>query len=159
MSIFDKNILDLEGISNNNDPDDLGKLTKYGISQRQYPSINIESLTAPEALIILERDYWDFYNLSLISNQKLANKICQMFVNMRPTGAATCVQLAIHACGKEINIDGILGSVTILALNSIDAKLILMSVKLELINFYLGRVMASPTQEKYLKGWIKRALA
>lgn len=38
---------------------DPGGLTKYGISQRAYPQLNIRALTEDDALAIYRRDYWD----------------------------------------------------------------------------------------------------
>ena len=40
-------------------PDDGGGPTKYGISQRSYPDIDIESLTKEEAKEIYRKDYWE----------------------------------------------------------------------------------------------------
>lgn len=37
---------------------DPGGLTKYGISQRAYPNLDIASLTSRQALEIYQRDYW-----------------------------------------------------------------------------------------------------
>ena len=41
-----------------NDPIDPGGETKWGISKKSYPDIDIKSLTKEEALIIYEKDYW-----------------------------------------------------------------------------------------------------
>jgi lysozyme family protein len=41
------------------DPVDPGGETKYGISKRAYPDIDIKSLTLQEAGLIYERDYWE----------------------------------------------------------------------------------------------------
>ena len=41
------------------DENDPGGTTKWGISQRSYPSLNIESLTREEAARIYKKDYWD----------------------------------------------------------------------------------------------------
>lgn len=41
-----------------NDPDDPGGETRWGISKRAYPSLDIASLTKEEAIAIYERDYW-----------------------------------------------------------------------------------------------------
>lgn len=41
-----------------NDPDDPGGLTKWGISQRAYPALDIRNLTQQEAEAIYYRDYW-----------------------------------------------------------------------------------------------------
>lgn len=40
------------------DPNDRGGLTKYGISQKAYPQLDIPSLTEADARAIYERDYW-----------------------------------------------------------------------------------------------------
>jgi len=42
-----------------NDPDDPGGETKFGISKRAYPNLDIASLTIEEARKIYKRDYWD----------------------------------------------------------------------------------------------------
>ncbi len=42
-----------------NDPADPGGETKYGISKRSYPSIDIKKLTAEQAGQIYRTDFWD----------------------------------------------------------------------------------------------------
>jgi lysozyme family protein len=42
-----------------NDPRDPGGETKYGISKRAYPRVNIKALTLEGAREIYRRDYWD----------------------------------------------------------------------------------------------------
>ncbi|RMF77894.1 MAG: hypothetical protein D6744_10775, partial [Planctomycetota bacterium] len=42
-----------------NDPDDPGGETKFGISRRAYPDVNIADLTESQAAEIYRRDYWD----------------------------------------------------------------------------------------------------
>jgi lysozyme family protein len=44
------------GYSNN--PADPGGETKYGITKRQYPQIDIKNLTLDQAKAIYQRDYW-----------------------------------------------------------------------------------------------------
>ncbi len=41
------------------DKEDPGGETKFGISKRAYPDIDIKSLTRAEAEVIYKRDYWD----------------------------------------------------------------------------------------------------
>jgi len=41
------------------DPADPGGLTKYGISKRAYPDLDIANLTLEDAKAIYQRDYWD----------------------------------------------------------------------------------------------------
>lgn len=45
-----------------NDPNDPGGETKYGISKRAYPNLNIKALTESDAIAIFKRDYWDKAN-------------------------------------------------------------------------------------------------
>ena len=42
-----------------NHPSDPGGETKYGISKRAYPDVNIAELTEEDAASIYKRDYWD----------------------------------------------------------------------------------------------------
>lgn len=42
-----------------NDPKDPGGETRFGISKRSYPNVDIKKLTLPEAIAIYKRDYWD----------------------------------------------------------------------------------------------------
>ncbi len=39
-------------------PADRGGKTNYGISQRQYPDLDIANLTEEQAIAIYRRDYW-----------------------------------------------------------------------------------------------------
>jgi len=45
-----------------NDKDDPGGETKYGISKRSYPDLDIKSLTLGKAKEIYKRNYWDKLN-------------------------------------------------------------------------------------------------
>ena len=42
-----------------NHPSDPGGETKYGISKRAYPDVNIAELTKDDAADLYKRDYWD----------------------------------------------------------------------------------------------------
>jgi lysozyme family protein len=45
-----------------NDPKDPGGETKWGISKRSYPDLNIAALNRSDAKIIWRRDFWDTIN-------------------------------------------------------------------------------------------------
>lgn len=61
MSFFDAAFQVVVGIEGGyvNDPLDPGGETKYGISKRAYPNLNIANLTLEDAKAIYRRDYWD----------------------------------------------------------------------------------------------------
>lgn len=61
-----KFVLDIEG-GYVNDEKDPGGETKYGISKRAYPEVDIKSLTEEEAKAIYRRDYWDACNCDHLS--------------------------------------------------------------------------------------------
>lgn len=68
MSQFDRvmaYILTEEGGYVNN-PADPGGETKYGISKRAYPTLNIATLTVEDAKRIYRRDYWDVLGLDTV---------------------------------------------------------------------------------------------
>lgn len=45
-----------------NDPKDPGGETKWGISKRAYPSLDIKNLTLDKAFVIYKTDYYDVYS-------------------------------------------------------------------------------------------------
>lgn len=60
MSTFDEAfdfVIGLEG-GYSNDPDDVGGETRFGISKRAYPNVDIKQLTLEQAKQIYYRDYW-----------------------------------------------------------------------------------------------------
>lgn len=48
-------------------PEDPGGLTKYGISQRSYPDLDIRNLTIEQATDIYKKDYWNLCNCDAYS--------------------------------------------------------------------------------------------
>lgn len=48
-----------------NNPRDPGRETKWGISKREYPHLNIAALTRDDAYVIYKRDYWDHCGATL----------------------------------------------------------------------------------------------
>lgn len=85
---------------------DPGGLTKYGISQRSYPDINIGTLTREDAEALYHRDYWtpirgdDFPD-------GLALLLLDCAVNQGP---ATPIKLLQEALGMAV--DGAPGPIT-----------------------------------------------
>ena len=55
-----------------NDPSDLGGETKYGISKRSYPNLDIKHLTLEQARKIYFCDYWLKGKFEQISDDTLA---------------------------------------------------------------------------------------
>lgn len=91
------------------DPRDPGGLTKYGISQRAFPTLDIRNLTEADAAAIYRREYWDRAKCdSLPAGLRLV--MFDMAVNM---GVGKAVLLLQKAVG--VAQDGVLGVNTVRA--------------------------------------------
>lgn len=88
-------------------PKDKGGLTRYGISQRSYPNIDIKALTLDEAKAIYKRDYWNALQMEHLPDG-VRFDLFDMAVNSGVSQAVKTLQRAVGA-GE----DGKLGPVTI----------------------------------------------
>jgi lysozyme family protein len=137
-----------------NDPTDAGGLTRYGISQRSYPELDILTITEQQAKDIYKKDYWDMVKGDAIESQEIACAIFDFAVNAGPVRAIKLAQKAINTTD-----DGMIGPMTLSAWNNAHIKLFLSDYALEKIRFYRDIVTRTPSQKKYLLGWINRSLA
>jgi len=141
------------------DPDDLGGETNMGISKRQYPRLDIRNLKRVQAMKIYQMDFWEKFRIGEITNQAIANAALDMFVHMNPETAASLIQNAMNILGAGLKIDGVMGTKTISQINNIiNPDRLLDKIKIERIQFYLGRVTKDKSQAKFLAGWIGRTL-
>jgi lysozyme family protein len=53
-----------------NNPQDPGGETKFGITKRQYPTVDIKNLTLEQAQDIYRRDYWNTHDLDTLEYGK-----------------------------------------------------------------------------------------
>ena len=65
-----------------NNPNDPGGLTRYGISQRAFPSVDIRNLTFEQAIQIGYDHYWTPNNLKSYTNNGYAWKCFEIAFNM-----------------------------------------------------------------------------
>ena len=103
-----------------NDPDDPGGETKYGISKRSYPDLDIPNLSRDQAIEIYRRDFWFGLNLHLIRNETLQFKLFDCAVPMGGTQMTRLLQRALVRCGMAVKVDGEMGPDTIGAANNAD---------------------------------------
>jgi hypothetical protein len=80
---------------------DQGGRTKYGISSRGHPNVNMDKLTLNDAAKIYKRDYWDAYGLDKLAkrNPQLAAATFDTFVNHPPAFA----KRALEESGGDVN--------------------------------------------------------
>ncbi len=138
---------------------DSGGLTKFGISQRSYPALNIRNLTEQQARDIYKRDYWDLIRGDRIELQIVAESIFGAAVNMGVKTASKLAQTALdETMSGGIVIDGDIGEKTLSALNRCSKSVFMSSFTLAKIGYYAHICNRDKTQSKFLLGWINRAL-
>ena len=131
-----------------NDPDDPGGETKFGISKRSHPNLNIRDLTREQAAAIYHRDYWVRPKIDRIADERLAAKVFDLGVNVGTGRAIKLLQRAANSLGCELAVDGILGPATLGAVNGYrHPKALLCALILE-----AGRYYRSLCKPKYLAG-------
>jgi lysozyme family protein len=151
-------VLAHEGVYSN-DQDDPGGETKFGISKRSYPHLNIAALTVGQAKSIYKRDFWDPYPYKDIKDINVAAKVFDLAVNMGAKKAHILVQRALRATGDPVGEDGILGPRTLAAINKADPRNLLVALKSEAAGNYRIIAAISTTKEKFVTGWLNRAYA
>lgn len=133
---------------------DTGGTTKYGISKRAYPQLDIAQLTEDQAKDIYRADYWNAIRGDDIASQPVAENLFDTAVNMGPRQA---VRLAQVALGVK-PVDGQLGPGTLAALNAADPYRFLADYTLAKVARYVNLCNANRSQSKFLLGWLNRAL-
>lgn len=130
------------------DPYDKGGTTKYGISQRAHPEVDIESLTEEQAKEIYKRDYWDFSKCDKLPDYaRLIVFDCA--VNQGVARAALFLQ---RSCGATV--DGAIGPKTLAAMASTSPSLFLYNFSMRRHEAYASH----PQFNKYGRGWTRRLL-
>ena len=135
-----------------NDPKDLGGETNFGITKRFYPDVDIKNLTEEQAKEIYKRDYWDKNRVESLP-QNLWHIYFDMCVNMGKRTAVKVLQRAAVNKGRDIEVDGGLGPMTIGALKGVELD----RVRAFRVKYYVDLITAKPEQEKFYLGWFRRA--
>lgn len=127
---------------------DPGGTTKYGITQRSYPTVDIASLTYDQALTIANRDYWDVVDAERFP-PCLGIALFDMAFNAGPT---TAVKLMQQALG--VTADGKVGEKTLTAARAANPAAVMITFGALRVQYY-GRLDTAPT---FLRGWADRVL-
>lgn len=134
---------------------DRGGETKYGISKRQYPELDIANLTKADAIAIYYRDYWLAYRCDELP-PAFACVLFDAVVNHRPKPAVRFLQMALR-----ITADGYIGPQTIAtakqAASSIESIRRFLSWCLAYRTDYFHDIAVDdPSQEVNVLGWFRR---
>lgn len=111
-----------------NDPNDAGGETKWGISKRAHPDVDIANLSLEDALAIYRSAYWDFYKLYNFPSP-LCIAMFDAFVQHNPKRVAEWIPKD-YSDWKGFNASRRL--------------------------FYLRLIEKNPSQIKFKRGWLNR---
>lgn len=155
-----------------NDPDDPGGETYKGVArkmhskwegwhlidmlrkQKNFPE-NLDANVELQEKIerFYEVNYWDRLNADEIANEEVAISVFDFAVN---AGVATSACLAQLVVGQKA--DGVIGPLSTTAINNFDPEHFLASFTVAKIARYVSIVKRRPASQKYLYGWVRRAL-
>jgi lysozyme family protein len=139
------------------DPQDAGGKTKYGISKRSYPHLDIKNLTRDQAKQIYFVDFWMKAKCEQIEDENIAIKLFDLTVHIGIPQAVRLIQRALRAAGTSVAEDGIIGPVTLKAINEVDQTDLLAALKSEAAGYYRLIANANPSQQRFISGWLQRA--
>lgn len=156
-----------------NDVNDSGGATNFGISLYYLKSTgdydhadlnhdgridieDIKALTPEIAGDFYKRNWWDHYGYYLINNLILASKVFDLSVNMGGIPVNRLLQRATCDCGQLIAADGILGIVSLKAINLIDPNELIANFEARCAERYRYITVEYPKNLKFLKGWLRR---
>lgn len=142
-------------------PADPGGETKFGITRREYPNLDIAALTRPEAVAIYYHDWWQRYRYGELPGP-IAAKVFDLAVNIGPDHAVRCLQRALRACGRRVTEDGALGRATITAVVAANQLAMIAALRAEAAGYYralaaLERGRRAGGHREFLNGWLNRA--
>jgi lysozyme family protein len=161
---FEKAFIELIGIEGGyvNDPTDRGGETKYGISKRSYPHLDIKNLSLQDAKEIYYRDFWQVNGLDNILKYEVAAELFDTGVNMGVGIASRFLQEALNLMNRngqnfqDLKVDGQIGPATISAYRKVDDRILLKVLNGLQFERYKSICEKNPSQEKYFNGWMKR---
>jgi len=139
--------------------DDRGGATNYGITQdtlarRRGHPVSVEdvrNLTRSEAIEIYAALYVLEPNFDKIKHDDLAALVVDCGVNHGTARAARWLQAAAN-----VTVDGIVGPVTLAAVNSQDGKALYRAVLAERCRFYGQLITRDTSQAAFAAGWANR---
>ena len=136
---------------------DPGGETKYGISKRSYPNLNIRQLSLKDAQKIYFCDYWLKGKFEQIPDENVASQLFDLSVNLGIRATTIVLQRALRSVGINVVEDGLLGAQTLSGVIFSKPSNLLAAIKSEAAGYYRLIAAKNPQQQKFLNGWLNRA--
>jgi len=132
-----------------NNPKDPGGETKYGISKRAYPDVDIAALTLDQAKAIYRRDFWDRARCDELP-PAVAFQVFDTAVN---SGIGQAIRFLQRSVG--VADDGNVGPLTMNAVKRLDAEVIAARFNGQRLDF----MAKLSTWDTFGRGWARRVAA
>ena len=139
------------------DKNDPGGETKFGITKKSYPALNIRDLTLEDAKKIYYRDYWTKGRFEEISSDLVATQVLDFSVNLGIRAAVSVLQRSLRSVGINVQEDGLIGPETFSAVSNSDPRCLLAAIKSEAAGYYRQIAAKNSSLQKFFKGWLNRA--
>ena len=139
-------------------PADPGGVTRFGISARSHPGLDIAALTRDAAVKIYWREWWLRFGFARLP-AAIAAKTFDLAVNIGAANAIECLQRALRACDLPVTEDGVLGTATAAAAAHADPAALMAALRAELAAHYRLVAANQKCGANFLKGWLTRAYA
>jgi lysozyme family protein len=146
-----------------NDPVDKGGATNMGVTLATWKQVgydkdgdgdidvdDIRLLTRADATMVLKKFYWDRWKADQILNQSVADILVDWVWASGKWG------IVIPQRILNVAADGIVGNMTIRAVNSADQKEFHAKIVAERKKFIDDIIARNPSQAKFRKGWLNR---
>lgn len=129
-----------------NDPRDPGQETRWGISKRAYPHLDIRNLTRAQAVDIYRRDFWQ-----RVRGDELPREVAFQALDAAVNhGIGNAVRWIQRAAG--VADDGVIGPVTLAAVQRAQAADLVLRFNAERLRFYAKLT----TFSTFGRGWVNR---
>ena len=132
--------------------------SKWGITlqtaqecEPSWTADTIQNLTRAQAAAFYDAHVWKRHQIGLINSQEVANKVCDLAVNVGPATAIKFLQLAVGTPA-----DGILGQATARAANAMEPRAVLARIRQSGSRYYQEVAQVHPEWAPDLPGWLAR---
>lgn len=134
------------------DPVDPGGETKFGISKKSYPSLDIKNLTVDQAKDIYKTDYWQVCHCDELPSP-FAISVFDMAVNQGTGKAKRLLQIILG-----VDVDGIIGQKTIAAAFKADVTKLKRFLAMRIAE-YIKTILENPSLNVFSVNWSYRVIS
>lgn len=167
MTVFEQALgftLEFEG-GYVNDPADLGGATNAGVTQATYNRYRAAKGLTKQPVRMLSRDelndiYYNGYWLASHCEKMPAPVATVVFDTAVMRGPKNAIAMLQKRLG--VKVDGVVGAITLAkfaTMNRGAAMELAASLAKDRADFHRYRVTVNPSQQKFLRGWLRRAAA